>query len=54
MGVFLRALGRELGKNLGKRISNALFGDKWSTPYRVGRTKDVKNPRQRQRGRKRY
>ena len=47
MGVFFRALGRELGKNLGKRISNALFGDKWSTPYRVGRTKDEKNNRPR-------
>lgn len=42
MGVFFRSLGRELGKNTGKRLSNAIFGDKWSTPYRVGRTKDEK------------
>lgn len=47
MGLFFRSLGRELGKNTGKRISNALFGDKWSTPYRVGRTKDEKEPKTR-------
>ena len=52
MGIFFRSLGRELGKNTGKRISNALFGDKWSTPYRVGRTKDEKESRGRRLSRK--
>lgn len=40
MGAFFGSLFRELGRSTGKRISNALFGDKWSTPYRVGRTGD--------------
>lgn len=42
MGAFFRSLWGELGRNTGKRISNALFGDKWSTPYRIGRSKDRK------------
>lgn len=25
-----------MGRNTGNRVSNAIFGDKWSTPYRVG------------------
>lgn len=45
---FFGALGRELGKNTGKRISNAIFGDKWSTPYRVGRTKDERKAAERE------
>lgn len=34
MGDFGRALKREVGKNTGKFISNVVFGDKHSTPYR--------------------
>ena len=30
-----RAFGRELGKNAGKYVSNKIFGDEWSTPYRI-------------------
>lgn len=25
-----------MGRNTGNRVSNAIYGDKWSTPYRVG------------------
>lgn len=38
MGTFGRSLGRELGKNTGKFVSNKVFGDSWSTPYRVSAT----------------
>ena len=38
MGTFGKSLGRELGKNTGKFVSNKVFGDKWSTPYRVSAT----------------
>lgn len=31
---FGKSFGRELGKNTAKVISNAVFGDSWSTPYR--------------------
>lgn len=34
MGAFGNSLKRELGKNTGKFISNVVFGDKHSTPYR--------------------
>lgn len=34
MGTFGKSLERELGKNTGKVISNFIFGDSWSTPYR--------------------
>lgn len=34
MGVFDNAFKRELGKNTAKTVSNMVFGDKWSTPYR--------------------
>jgi len=34
MGVFDNAFKRELGKNTAKTVSNIVFGDKWSTPYR--------------------
>lgn len=34
MGTFENALKRELGKNTGKAISNFVFGDAHSTPYR--------------------
>ncbi len=30
-----QSFGRELGKNAGKYISNKIFGDEWSTPYRI-------------------
>lgn len=33
-GSFGKSFGRELGKNTAKVVSNALFGDSWSTPYR--------------------
>ena len=32
--MFKKSLYRELGKNTGKWISNKVFGDNWSTPYR--------------------
>lgn len=38
MGTFGKSLGRELGKNTGKFVSNKVFGDQWSTPYRVSAT----------------
>lgn len=41
MGTFISSLGRELGKNTGKFVSNKVFGDKWSTPYRVSATAEV-------------
>lgn len=34
MGTIGNAFKREIGKNIGKTVSNALFGDSWSTPYR--------------------
>lgn len=34
MGKFENAFKREMGKNTGKVLSNFLFGDKHSTPYR--------------------
>lgn len=34
MGIFGNSFKRELGKNTAKRVSNAIFGDKWSTPYK--------------------
>lgn len=34
MSDFGRAFRREFGKNTGKFISNVVFGDKHSTPYR--------------------
>lgn len=36
MGAFFKAFWSRMGRNAGNRVSNALFGDKWSTPYRVG------------------
>jgi hypothetical protein len=41
MGTFGKSLGKELGKNTGKFVSNKVFGDKWSTPYRVSATVEV-------------
>ncbi len=41
MGTFGKSLGRELGKNTGKFVSNKVFGDKWSTPYRVSATAEA-------------
>lgn len=40
MGHFWNSLEREVGKNTGKAISNLVFGDAHSTPYRrvVART----------------
>ena len=32
--MFKKSLYKELGKNTGKWISNKVFGDNWSTPYR--------------------
>ncbi len=36
MGAFFKAFWGQMGRNTAKRVSNSLFGDKWSTPYRVG------------------
>lgn len=35
MGAFFKSFWREMGRNTGKRVSNAMYGDKWSTPYRI-------------------
>lgn len=44
MGGFENSLKRELGKNTGKFISNVIFGDKHSTPYRrVGNSQQSRN-----------
>ena len=32
--MFKKYFFREIGKNTGKWVSNKLFGDNWSTPYR--------------------
>ena len=37
--IFKRAFKREMGKNTGKVLSNFLFGDSWSTPYRASKIK---------------
>ncbi|MCM1336328.1 MAG: hypothetical protein NC187_04735 [Candidatus Amulumruptor caecigallinarius] len=29
-----------MGRNTGNRVSNAIFGDKWATPYRVAVNRD--------------
>ena len=34
MGIIDNSFKRELGKNAGKMVSNMLFGDSHSTPYR--------------------
>lgn len=41
MGTFTNSLKRELGKNTGKFVANKVFGDKWSTPYRVSATAEI-------------
>ena len=38
MGTFGNSFSRELGRNTGKVVSNAVFGDKWSTPHRITST----------------
>lgn len=35
MGAFFKSFWGQLGRSTGRRVSNAVFGDKWSTPYRV-------------------
>lgn len=35
---FFKSLTRELGRNTGKWVSNKVFKDSWSTPYRFSRT----------------
>lgn len=40
MGAFFKSFWSQLGRNTGKRVSNALYGDKWATPYRVAVNKD--------------
>lgn len=42
MSIFGNSFKRELGKNTAKRVSNVLFGDKWSTPYK--RVNTASNP----------
>jgi hypothetical protein len=36
--MFKKSLYKELGKNTGKWVSNKVFGDSWSTPYRFLRS----------------
>lgn len=38
MGTFGNSFSREIGRNTGKLVSNAVFGDKWSTPHRITST----------------
>ena len=35
---FFKSFTRELGRNTGKWVSNKVFKDSWSTPYRFSRT----------------
>ena len=42
---FWSSFKRELGKNSGKWISNKIFGNKWSTPYRNDITINRKSER---------
>lgn len=35
MGAFFKSFWGQLGRSTGKRVSNALYGDKWATPYRL-------------------
>lgn len=35
MGAFFKSFWGQLGRSTGKRVSNAIYGDKWATPYRV-------------------
>ena len=35
MGAFFKSFWGQLGRSTGKRVSNAMFGDKWATPYRI-------------------
>lgn len=41
MGTFGNSFSREIGKNTGKLVSNAVFGDNWSTPHRITSTVKV-------------
>ncbi|MEQ8241065.1 MAG: hypothetical protein RIA69_17750 [Cyclobacteriaceae bacterium] len=43
MGLFGKSVTREVGKNTGKWISNKVFGDGHSTPYRVKVNRQVSN-----------
>ena len=42
MGTFGNSFSREIGKNTGKVVSNAVFGDKWSTPHRINSSVNIK------------
>lgn len=53
MGAFFKAFWGRLGRNTGNRVSNAIFGDKWSTPYRVAVDKNKEASRRSQRSSKR-
>lgn len=52
MGAFFKSFWGQLGRNTGKRVSNALYGDKWATPYRVAvdKTKSKSRNRNQYRG----
>lgn len=51
MGAFFRAFWSRMGRNTGNRVSNAIFGDKWATPYRVAVGKNSKSPHRGRRSR---
>lgn len=36
MGTFFKSFWSRMGRNSANRVSNAVYGDKWGTPYRVG------------------
>ncbi len=41
MSVYFNSLKREIGKNTGKWLSNLLFKDAWSTPYKLTKSSDA-------------
>ena len=40
MNTFKKSFWREIGKNTGKVVSNFIFKDNWSTPYRFSNSKN--------------
>ena len=45
MGIIEDSFKKELGKNTGKFVSNLVFGDKHSTPYRRVRSSEAQEAR---------
>lgn len=53
MGTFFKSFWGQMGRSTGKRMSNALYGDKWSTPYRMSVNKQKQRKDESRRGRPR-